>query len=32
MYMACANEITGREWFKDIRSLSELRLKLADEL
>lgn len=32
MYMACANEVTGKEWFRDIPSLSELKLRLDDKL
>lgn len=28
MYMACANEVTGSEWFEDIRLLSEIKGEL----
>jgi len=31
MYMACTNEITGKKWFKNIRSLSKLKTEIERE-
>jgi len=31
MYMACTNEITGNEWFKNIRSLAKLKEEMSEQ-